>query len=185
MTQKPKTTDGKPNGPHEHAEPEQPARAEQVERTPQQALAHEIAMLHPNAATTTNHAAVFAAAAETLAAMTSGVWGVMRDGPEGDGKPWTAHMEVAPGLTIGTTTHTEPIARISGYLLPAEANAVGIMLLRRSAPAALDLGRAVEHARGVRVPGNARYGDRHKARVATERALDAFVAALARETEHE
>jgi hypothetical protein len=47
---------------------------------------------------------------------------IMRDGPVGDGKPWTAFMEAAPGLTIGTTDHTEPFCRVSGYLRDVEAN---------------------------------------------------------------
>lgn len=52
-----------------------------------------------------------------------GPWGIMNDGPIGDGKPWRAHMEPEAGLTVGSTVHTEPIARVSGYLMPVEANA--------------------------------------------------------------
>jgi hypothetical protein len=32
-------------------------------------------------------------------------------------------LEAAPGLTIGSPHHSEPIARFSGYLMNAEANA--------------------------------------------------------------
>jgi hypothetical protein len=48
---------------------------------------------------------------------------IMHDGPIGDGKPWKAYMEASPGLTIGTTDHTEPFCRVSGYLRDAKANA--------------------------------------------------------------
>ena len=57
------------------------------------------------------------------AAMTAGPWGLY--GPLAEGT-----MEAAPGQSIGSVTHTEPIARFSGYLLPAEANAQGIARLR-------------------------------------------------------
>ncbi len=52
-----------------------------------------------------------------------GPWGIMLDGPHGDGKPWLAFREAAPGLTVGAANHTEPVARMSGYLMSAEANA--------------------------------------------------------------
>lgn len=54
---------------------------------------------------------------------TPGPWNIMHDGPRGDGKPWAAHLEAAPGLTLGCPSNTEPICRVSGYLMPAEANA--------------------------------------------------------------
>ena len=60
---------------------------------------------------------------EALAKISKWPWGIMADGPYGDGKPWKAHMESAEGLTIGSSYHTEPIARLSGYLHPVEANA--------------------------------------------------------------
>ena len=52
-----------------------------------------------------------------------GPWGIMYDGPKSDGEPWVAHMEAAPGLTIGSPDHTESICRVSGYLRPVKANA--------------------------------------------------------------
>ena len=57
---------------------------------------------------------------------TPGPWYPMLDGPRIDRKewePWLALMEAAPGLTIGSVGHTEPICRVSGYLRPVEANA--------------------------------------------------------------
>ena len=59
---------------------------------------------------------------------TSGPWGIMHDGPIGDGKPWVAFKgtvfeEVAPSLTIASPHNTEPICRVSGYLHPVMANA--------------------------------------------------------------
>ena len=50
-----------------------------------------------------------------LEAATPSPWG--RYGPEGQGT-----MEAAPGQSIGSVTHTEPLARFSGYLLPCQAN---------------------------------------------------------------
>ena len=53
---------------------------------------------------------------------TPGPWGPM--GPVD--KPWELNqgtLEAAPGITIGSVTHTEPICRVSGYLQPLEANA--------------------------------------------------------------
>jgi hypothetical protein len=38
-------------------------------------------------------------------------------------KPQQGSLEAAPGLSIGSVTHTEPIARFSGYLMPVEENA--------------------------------------------------------------
>lgn len=58
-----------------------------------------------------------------LQAAFRGPWGVMHDGPKGDGEPWVAHMEAAPGLTVGAVEHTEPVARVSGYLYDVKANA--------------------------------------------------------------
>lgn len=52
-----------------------------------------------------------------------GPYGIMLDGPRGDGKPWQAHGESRPGLTVGSIMHTEPVARMSGYLMPVQANA--------------------------------------------------------------
>ena len=55
-----------------------------------------------------------------------GPWAPMGDGPKPDRKPWepwTAFMEAAPGLTIGSAGHTEPVCRVSGYLRPVVANA--------------------------------------------------------------
>lgn len=60
---------------------------------------------------------------ERLQAAARDQWDIMRDGPNGDGEPWTAHREAAPGLTIGSHDHTEPLARVSGYLRNAKANA--------------------------------------------------------------
>lgn len=54
-------------------------------------------------------------------------WGVMHDGPAGDGMPWVAFREAAPGLTIGSPHNTELICRVSGYLQPVEANAAHIV----------------------------------------------------------
>ena len=38
-------------------------------------------------------------------------------------QPTKGPFEAAPGLTIGSTRHTEPIARFSGYGMDVEANA--------------------------------------------------------------
>jgi hypothetical protein len=50
-------------------------------------------------------------------------WGPMADGPQPrePWEPWTAHMEAAPGLTIGSRNHTELLCRVSGYLRDAPA----------------------------------------------------------------
>lgn len=58
---------------------------------------------------------------------TSGPWGIMNDGPNGDMMPWKASNEAAPGLTIGSLHNTEYIARVNGYCLPIEANALLII----------------------------------------------------------
>lgn len=54
-------------------------------------------------------------------------WGIMNDGPAGDGKPWQTYKELRPGLTISSPHNTEPIGRLSGYLQPIEANAERIL----------------------------------------------------------
>lgn len=55
----------------------------------------------------------------------TGPWGLMNDGPLNRPlwEPWTAYPEAAPGLTVGSTNHTEPVCRVSGYLRDAVANA--------------------------------------------------------------
>lgn len=60
---------------------------------------------------------------QPAAAPTPERWGIMNDGPIGDGKPWTAYGEAAPGLTICSTHNTEPVCRVLGYLQPVEAYA--------------------------------------------------------------
>lgn len=55
---------------------------------------------------------------------TPGPWGPYRN-PNCD-DPWIltqGTFEAAPGLSIGSIHHTEPICRVSGYLLPALRNA--------------------------------------------------------------
>ena len=54
-----------------------------------------------------------------------GPWGPMGDPrfPERLWLPTQGSMEAAPGLTIGTVHHTEPICRVSGYLQPVVENA--------------------------------------------------------------
>ena len=37
--------------------------------------------------------------------------------------PKQGSLEAAPGLSIGSAHHTEPICRVNGYLLPLESNA--------------------------------------------------------------
>ena len=56
-----------------------------------------------------------------LESATPGPWGYY--GGENADHPTRGTLEAAPGLTIGSTCNTEPIARLSGYLLPVEANA--------------------------------------------------------------
>lgn len=57
-------------------------------------------------------------------AATPGPWGRYGwPGPDGEIRPLQGAIEAAPGLSIGSVEHTEPIARFSGYLLPVEANA--------------------------------------------------------------
>ena len=71
-------------------------------------------------------------------------WGVMNDGPLGDGKPWTAHLEAAPGLTLVSPHNSEPICRVSGYCQPVEANA----RLIAESPVLLDIAERVwKHAK--------------------------------------
>ena len=41
--------------------------------------------------------------------------------------PSKGYLEVAPGLTIGSVHHTEPICRVFGYLHPVVANACRIV----------------------------------------------------------
>ena len=60
-----------------------------------------------------------------MSAHTPGEWWPMGDGPLRDDLwvPWTAFGEAAGGITIGSTEHTEPICRVSGYLQPVIDNA--------------------------------------------------------------
>ena len=60
---------------------------------------------------------------------TEGPWGRY-----GTGKPMQGKLEAAPGLSIGSVTHTEPLCRVSGYLLPLEANAEFILHAREDIP---------------------------------------------------
>jgi hypothetical protein len=53
-------------------------------------------------------------------------------------------LEAAPGLSIGSVMHTEPIARFSGYMMNAETNADLVALMRN---ALLALLRVVERMR--------------------------------------
>ncbi len=48
---------------------------------------------------------------------TAGPWGKY-----GHKEPTQGSLEAAPGLSMGSIHHTEPIARFSGYLLPVEDN---------------------------------------------------------------
>jgi hypothetical protein len=50
-------------------------------------------------------------------------------------EPKQGSLEAAPGVSIFSETHTEPLARISGYLLPVEANAEFIIHARTDLPA--------------------------------------------------
>ena len=78
-------------------------------------------------------------------------WGIMPDGPQGDGKPWAAHMEAAAGLTIGCDSNTEPVCRVSGYLMPVKANA----RLIASAPALLSAMERIRSELDGNVPNRA------------------------------
>jgi hypothetical protein len=60
-----------------------------------------------------------------------------RWGRYGSAEPTQGAFEAAPGLTIGSNRHTEPIARFSGYLLPVEANADCAAAARNALPALL------------------------------------------------
>lgn len=71
--------------------------------------------------------------------VTSGMWG--RYGFWESGKPPQPHKgatEPAAGLTIGSTGHTEPIARVSGYMHNVEANADYITVVINHIPDLLD-----------------------------------------------
>lgn len=57
---------------------------------------------------------------------TPGPWGPMADGGATENEAWTPKqgaLESAPGITIGSVHHTEPICRVSGYFLPLLPNA--------------------------------------------------------------
>ncbi len=57
---------------------------------------------------------------------TPGPWGPMASLSDDETIAWTpiqGKLEAAPGLTIGSPHHTEPICRVSGYLQPVVANA--------------------------------------------------------------
>lgn len=102
---------------------------------------------------------------------------IMRDGPNGDGKPWQAYQEAAPGLTIGTTDHTEPLCRVSGYLRKVEAEANLIIesvneqeALRAKLKLAQDALRKAPALIRVRVPNEYRnWYDGPRARALEER----------------
>lgn len=75
----------------------------------------------------------------TMKYITPGLWG--RYGYWENGKqpqPHKGSMEAAPGLTIGTTGHTEPIARFSGYGHDVSINADYVTVLVNSAKDLLD-----------------------------------------------
>lgn len=65
--------------------------------------------------------ALLAEVRATLEKITPGTWGLYGDPKHPE--PSRGAFEAAPGLSIGSVTHTEPIARVSGYLHPVEANA--------------------------------------------------------------
>lgn len=78
---------------------------------------------------------------------TPGPWG--RYGWRADGAPvlpTQGILESAPGLSIGSVTHTEPIARFSGYLLPVEANVEFTIHAREAVPALVARVRELEAA---------------------------------------
>lgn len=87
--------------------------------------------------------------ARRLEAATPGPWGrygssidplTGRDGPP---RPSKGSLEAAPGLSIGSVQHTEPLARFSGYLLPVEANADLVVAAVNALPALLAEVRAL------------------------------------------
>jgi hypothetical protein len=65
-----------------------------------------------------------------------GVWGLWRD--EKRPQPTKTPFEVSPGLSIGTTSSTQPLARLSGYGHNCEANADYITILVNSIDVLLD-----------------------------------------------
>lgn len=57
------------------------------------------------------------------AVATPGPWGRYGwPGIDGVITPMIGYMEQSPGLNLGSTKHTEPIARFYGYMHPVEAN---------------------------------------------------------------
>lgn len=114
---------------------------------------------------------------ERLAKSSSAPWGIMLDGPRGDGKPWTAYREAAPGLTIGSPDHTEPVARVSGYLRSAEANAA----LIANAPA--DLQFLLADNERLRAEITKLDGFRHEADTRAHLNWQRYLAATGREHE--
>ena len=68
---------------------------------------------------------------EVEAKATPGPWGQM--GGVGQ-SPW----EASPGVCIGSVTHTEPVVRVYGYLLPLNENKTFIVQARNTYPALLD-----------------------------------------------
>lgn len=62
--------------------------------------------------------------------ITPGLWG--RFGYWREGKPpqpVQTPLEAAPGLSVGSTRHTEPVARFNGYGTDVEANADFVTIL--------------------------------------------------------
>ena len=112
-----------------------------------------------------------------------GQWWPMMDGPKENRQPWepwAAFMEAAPGLTIGCTSNTEPLCRVSGYLVPVVANAALIARAPDLAHALVGLVKAAKDYKALEQLPQDSYQALHGIRVgqAFKDALAAAEAAL-------